>query len=111
MVSSKAVSTVLWVLEFRDPATVLQCFHRQETTIPELAQFLSHYRAAFTTCLHGSQIASSLAPRHHRQVELGWRMLLHPGTVLEYNFYMESRNQLLHRPYGRAALLEGGIVW
>ena len=74
-------------------------------------QFLSHYRAAFTTCLHGSQIASSLAPCHHRQVELGWRMLLHHGTVLEYNFYVESCNQLLHCPYGRAALLEGGIIW
>ena len=111
MVLSKAVSTVPWVLEFRDPATVLQCFRRQETTIPELAQFLSHYGAAFTTRLRGSQIASSLAPRHHRQVELGWRTPLHHGTVLEYNFYVESRNRLLHCPYGRAALLEGGIIW
>ena len=111
VVSSKAVSTVPWVLEFRDPATVLQCFRRQETTIPELAQFLSHYGAAFTTRLRGSQIATSLGPRHRRQVELGWRMPLHRGTALEYNFYVESRNQLLHRPHGRAALLEGGIIW
>ena len=111
VVSSKAVSTVPWVLEFRDPATVLQCFRQQETMIPELAQFLSHYRAAFTTRLCGSQIASSLAPRHHRQVELGWRMPLHHGTVLEYNFYVESHNQLPHCPYGCAALLEGGIIW
>ena len=111
VVSSKAVSTVPWVLEFRDPATVLQCFRWQETTIPELAQFLSHYGAAFTTCLHGSQIASSLVPCHHRQVELGWCMPLHHGTVLEYNFYVESHNRLLHCLYGHAALLEGGIVW
>ena len=109
--SLKAGSTVPWVLEFRDPATVLQCFRWQETTIPELVQFLSHYRAAFTMHLRGSQIATSLVPCHHRQVELGWHTPLHQGTVLEYNFYMESHNWLLHHLHGCAALLEGGIIW
>ena len=38
-------------------------------------------------------------------------MPLHHGTVLEYNFYVESHNRLLHPLYGHAALLEGGIIW
>ena len=111
IVSSKKDSTVPWVLEFRDPAIVLECLRRQEPTMHELAIFLSQHGAPFNTRLRQSQIDTTSAPHNHRPFKLGWRKPLDRGSHLEYNFYVESRNTLLNRPHGRAALLERGIIW
>ena len=102
-------SATPWVLEFEDPATVLECLRRQERTIFELTEFLCMHGAPFNTCRPRNQLSSS--SQSYRPVTLGWRQPLHKGTRFEYNFYQERRDRLLHCPHGRAALLAGGIVW
>ena len=111
IVSSKKDSMVPRVLEFCDPAFVLECLHQQEPTMHELAISLSQHRVPFNTCLRHSQIDTTSVPHIHRPFKLGWCKLLDWGSHLEYNFYIESHNTLLNCPHGHAALLEGGIIW
>ena len=111
IVSSKKDSMVPRVLEFCDPAIVLECLHQQEPTMHELAISLSQHRVPFNTCLRQSQIDTTSVPHIHRPFKLGWCKLLDRGSHLEYNFYIESHNTLLNCPHGHAALLEGGIIW
>ena len=42
---------------------------------------------------------------------LGWHPADHKPGLMEYIIYEELRDKLLSRPYRRAALLHGGIVW
>ena len=111
IVSSKKDSTVPWVIEFCDPAIVLECLCQQEPMMHELAIFLSQHGAPFNTRLHQSQIDTTSVPHNHRPFKLGWRKPLDRGSHLEYNFYIESHNTLLNHLHGHAALLEGGIIW
>ena len=102
-------SATPWVLEFEDPATVLECLRRQERTIFELTEFLCMHGAPFNTRRPRNQLSSS--SQSYRPVTLGWRQPLHKGTRFEYNFYQERRDCLLRCLHGRAALLAGGIIW
>ncbi|KAI0640347.1 hypothetical protein C8Q79DRAFT_921824 [Trametes meyenii] len=42
---------------------------------------------------------------------LGWRQLTFRGTEWDYRLYEDRAYQILASPRGRAAILEGGIVW
>ena len=59
-------SMVSWVLEFHDPAVVLECLHQQEPTMHKLALFLSQHGAPFNMHFHQSQIDNISVPHNHR---------------------------------------------
>lgn len=48
--------------------------------------------------------------RYHA-LSLGWRQMDHTPTPADYGHYQATLDRLLTRPYARAALLAGGIVW
>ena len=47
----------------------------------------------------------------YRPLSLGWRPKEHTPTTEDYGKYQETLDRLFSRPYARAALLEGAIVW
>ena len=102
-----------WKLVVADPAAVLQCFRASlGGSIRNAARLLLHNGIPFNTFKYFSQTSSDSHKRVTYAIhKLTHRPLRHIPDTDDYSRYEEIRDRILTRPYKRAALLEGGIVW
>jgi hypothetical protein len=99
-----------WLLGLNDPATLLQCFRlNMGPSITNLVRYLFSNGIPFHTYISASELCHAY-PKYP-PVSLSFRPLAHRPRISEYAVYEHARHSLLSRPYGRAALLQGGIVW
>jgi hypothetical protein len=101
-----------WHLMLEDAATVLECFRREETTLPDIVEYLVSRGRPFSTRTprHLIQL-SQFNPRPGPLAILGLRALSQQPTLVEYRYYEDLRAQFFRRPHSRAAFLRGGILW
>ena len=101
-----------WHLMLEDAATVLECFRREEATLPDIVEYLVSRGRPFSTRIprHLIQL-SQFNPRPGPLAILGSRTLSQPPTLVEYRYYEDLRAQFFRRPHSRAAFLRGGILW
>ena len=108
-------SQTSWVITLDDPAAVLQSFRTPlDGSLRNAARLLLHNGIPFNTFSPSPQTSDSCTS--HGKVayavhKLTHRPLQHKPDTLDYSRYEEIRDRVLSRPYKRAALLEGGIVW
>lgn len=101
-----------WQLATNDPVAVIQCFRENMgSSIRDAARYLLSYGIAFQTFVCRTDISRQSPPATYPSHSLGWRPPDYKPSTREYCNYEDLRDNLLRRPYGRAALLQGGIVW
>lgn len=101
-----------WALVLENPTTVVQCLRQKfGGSVKNIARYLYYSGIPFSTCISRAQKPSNINNLPYRPLSLGWRAQNHRPTTADYAEYEEIVDTLLHRPYGRAALLQGGIVW
>jgi len=95
---------VNWQIMLSDPATVLECFRREDaSSIHDIALFLLQHGRPFSTRSRRDQLRLTI---------LGWRPAGHRPTISEYNFYEHLRSDFFTKhPRSRAARLKGAIIW
>ena len=101
-----------WALVVADPATALQCARSEWG--PEkfdIARELLGRGIRFNTMEPLNVNPRNLRKRLRRCPGLGYRQVGYKPDLLDYKSYEELRDRFLRQPFGRAALLEGGIVW
>lgn len=106
-----------WKLVLEDPAAVLQCFRASldgSGSLRNAARLLLHNGIRFNTFSPSPQTSGPTASQGkvaYAMHKLTHRPLQHKPDTMDYPRYEEIRDRVLSRPYRRAALLEGGIVW
>lgn len=106
-----------WRLVTTDPTAVLQCVREDfGSNLRDAARFFLSNGISFNTFtprvdLQRSGTPSTISPSKYTPCSLGYRKAKHTPGQEEYAAYQNLRDILLNRPYHRAALLEGGIVW
>ena len=101
-----------WSLILEDPTTIVQCLHQNfGSSIKNVACYLYYSGIPFHTCITRLHLPSSADNLPYCPLSLGWCSKNHRLTTADYAEYEEMLDPLLHRPYGRAALLQGGIIW
>ncbi|KAF8627653.1 hypothetical protein AX15_004346 [Amanita polypyramis BW_CC] len=101
-----------WTLIIRDPITVLEIMRRNlNPKIESVVNFLTHSGIPFNTVMPSNTYPppprSILSP----PVSLGVRLRSFIPDPMEYRLYEAARDDFLRGPFGRAALLKGGIIW
>ena len=100
-----------WRLVVRDAATVLECYRAEVgPDRTQVAHYLLSQGIPFKTLIPGP------APPRFPHIPpisrgLGSRASGYVPTLLDYTLYERDRASVVKGPYGRAALLTGGIVW
>ena len=90
---------------------LLLCFNISNGRKPQLLNLLNSFLNMEQPSPHIFVVLKlTLSWYHATTGDLSWAGI-HQGTILEYNFYVESCNCLLHHPHVCAALLEGSIIW
>jgi hypothetical protein len=99
-----------WLVGLDNSVTVLECFRLDiGPSMNSVAQYLFSNGIPFHTYILASDLPH-MYPKYP-PISLSFRPLTHKPHISEYGFYENMRHSLLSRPYGRAALLQGGIVW
>jgi hypothetical protein len=98
-----------WLLGLNDPVTLLQSLRLDIDSMSNLARYLFSNGIPFHTYIPSSQLPHAYP--EYPPVALSYRPLGHRPRISEYAVYENTRHLLLSRPYGRAALLQGGMVW
>jgi len=98
-----------WLLGLNDPVTLLQSLRLDIDSMSNLARYLFSNGIPFHTYIPASQLPHAYP--EYPPVALSYRPLGHRPRISEYAVYENARHLLLSRPYGRAALLQGGMVW
>ena len=101
-----------WVLVVADPATALQCARsgwgpKKSDIVRELLGRGIRFNTMETLDANPRTLCAYL----RRCPGLGYRPAGYKPDILDYKSYEELRDRFLRQPFGRAALLEGGIVW
>ena len=113
--SSPQTANPSWIIVLEDPVDVLQSFRTSmDSSSCNAACSFLHNGIPFNTFSPSPQTSDPNAL--HGKVtyavhKLTHRPLQHKPDTLDYSRYEEIRDRVLSRPYKRAALLEGGIVW
>jgi hypothetical protein len=100
-----------WRLVVRDAATVLECYRAKVgPDRTQVVHYLLSQGIPFKTLIPGP------APPRFRHIPpipsgLGSRVSGYVPTLLDYALYERDRASVVNGPYGRAALLTGGIIW
>lgn len=102
-----------WFLSVTSAVTVLQCLrfirdHPELRSTVELTEILYLQGSHFKTLISVPSGSSSASRRDLaiRQRPCGWI-----PSAIDYLAYIADAEQLLRSPRGRAALLQGGIIW
>ena len=74
-----------------------------------MACYLYYSGILFNTCILCNVPEDQDVP--YWPLSLGWRPKEHAPTTEDYGEYPATLDRLFSRPYARAALLEGGLVW
>ena len=116
--TSHAVNSMEWKLAIRNPASALQCIRwLSSLSINEVLRLLVRRGIPFNTFLpspaliaQGSSSKSTLRGRAPASLGItrpcGYRF-----DAADYVAYEAVRDNFLRRPYARAALQKGGIIW
>jgi hypothetical protein len=102
-----------WVLVTTSATTVLECLRRRcgPSTI-DIVLFLLKKGASFNTAVSAIDLPTSIScPSPERFVGLGFRDADYKPDAFDYAAYEERRTTFLLTPRGRAAMMQGGIVW
>jgi hypothetical protein len=93
-----------------DAATAIQCLRDQwgPTDANIVTNLLRRGITFHTLLLSPSQRQITTIPETRG---LGWRTINYAPDAFEYAAYERQRDEFLHGPRGRAALMSGGIVW
>lgn len=102
---------VSWQLAVSSARTALHCFREiyETGTIREVVALFICMGIPFQTL----QVTSVLSQpeMRYRAIPLAWRLSGDHRPAREYAEYERVLREFLRRPYARAALLRGGIVW
>ena len=101
-----------WSLVLTDPVTVLQCMRMNfNGSLKNMARYLFYSGIKFNTCILRDPPEND--DLSYRPLSLGWRPSEYESkpTTGDYGEYHATLDCLFSRPYTRAALLEGGIIW
>ena len=99
-----------WSILLVDPATVLQCMHIPfNSFLKNMACYLYYSGIPFNTCI--LQNVPDIQDVPYWPLSLGWHPKEHIPTTEDYGEYQVTLDCLFSRPYARATLLEGGLVW
>ena len=99
-----------WSILLTDPVTVLQCMRIHfKGSLKNMARYLYYSGVPFNTCI--LREVPEIQDMPYRPLSLGWRPKEHIPTTEDYGEYQATLDWLFSRPYARAALLEGGLVW
>ncbi|KAK2463085.1 hypothetical protein APHAL10511_004740 [Amanita phalloides] len=101
-----------WMLTLRDPTTVLEILRRNlGPSIESIVNFLVHSGIPFNTAMSSNTYPPPPRCRLSPFLGLGMRLRNFIPDAEEYRLYEEARDDFLRGPFGRAALLKGGIIW
>ena len=101
-----------WSLVLTDPVTVLQCMHMDfNRSLKNMAHYLFYSSIKFNTCILCDPPENNDLP--YQPPSLGWCPSEYESkpTTGDYGKYQVTLDCLFSRPYARATLLEGGIIW
>ena len=115
-VKNPQTSQPRWELATNYAPAVLQCFREDlGGNIRNAARFLLSNGIPFHTFARRVDLSRGVQDTTTRRIytpySLGWRPTGHKPGPREYTVYQELRDRILSRPYRRAALLQGGIIW
>ena len=103
-------STNQWSILLTDPTTVIQCMRMHfKGSLKYMACYLYYSGIPFNTCILHDVPGVQDVP--YRPLSLGWCPKEHAPMTEDYGEYQATLDCLFSRPYARAALLEGGLVW
>ena len=92
--------------------TVLQCMCMNfNGSLKNMARYLFYSSIKFNTCILRDPPENDDLP--YQPLSLGWCPSEYESkpTTGDYGEYQVTLDRLFSRPYARAALLEGGIIW
>ena len=101
-----------WSLILTDPTTVLQCMCINfNGSLKNMAHYLYYSGITFNTCILCDLPENGDLP--YQPLSLGWHSSEHKSkpTTGDYSEYQATPDRLFSRPYAKASLLEGGIIW
>ena len=101
-----------WSLVLTDPVTVLQCMYMNfNRSLKNMACYLFYSSIKFNTCILHDPPENDDLP--YWPLSLGWCPSEYESkpTTEDYGEYQATLDCLFSRPYARATLLEGGIIW
>ena len=112
IISNKGPQYFGWQLAFTNATTALECMRRSDKSIGELLSFLVQTGRIFMTHRRRDQIPP---PTYHYPppiIQSSFRSSSQlPAVQEDYMYYEQTRSNFLSQPRGRAALMQGGIVW
>ena len=101
-----------WSILLTDPTTIVQCMRvKFDGSLKNMARYFYYSGVPFNTCILLREVPDCQDTYAYRPLSLGWRPKEHTPTTEDYGKYQETLDRLFSRPYARAALLEGAIVW
>ena len=101
-----------WTLVIQDPTSVLEILRRNlGPKMESVVNFLVHSGIPFNTVIVSNTYPPPPRLRLSPPVGLGMRLRNFSPDPEEYRLYEKARDDFLGSPFGRVALLKGGIVW
>jgi hypothetical protein len=98
-----------YLLALRNATTVLQVFRSDVETHGDITRLLVDQGIEFSTVKCLTREPKDTVKR--KSIGLGRREAEHKFDVIEYLAYEKAKNDILASSIGRAALMDGGIVW
>lgn len=112
IITSKQPHHLGWQLALTHSTTALECMRRRDTNIGELVSFLVQSGRAFMTHRRRDQITLPIYRYPPPIIQASYRSSSRlPRIQEDYAYYGSIRSTFLSQPRGRAALMQGGIVW
>ncbi len=111
-ITTRSRGGIKWILTIQDSITVLDIVRRNlGPDIESVVNFLVHSGIPFNTVVASNTYPSPPRLRLSPPVGLGKRLRSWSPDPEDYRDYEEARDDVLRGPFGRAALLRGGIIW
>lgn len=109
MINPINIPRPLWQLGVSSARTALHCFREayDQGITQEVVALFTRMGIPFRTFISDLPSPGTC----HHDVPLAWRSPGHCCTAREYAEYEHMLQEFLRRPYARAAILQGGIVW
>lgn len=111
-IATRSGGGIKWTLAIQDPIAVLDTVRRNlGPDIENVVNFLVHSGIPFNTIVASNTYPPPPRLRLSPPVGLGKRLRSWSPDPEDYRDYEEARDDFLRGPFGRAALLRGGIIW
>jgi hypothetical protein len=97
-------------LVLEEATTVLECYRRDWRSLLSMGKHLIQSGKAFRTYVPRNSVYTG--PMRRRDCPpLGYRSQQYKFQLSDYNAYKNMRQKIFDQPFGRAAILVGGLIW